>query len=54
MSMTKRELYELKRREASAAGRKMREWQLQCPYLKRQVELEEAGQGDLDLDQDPE
>ncbi|MGQ4879220.1 hypothetical protein ACOJCM_11710 [Billgrantia sp. LNSP4103-1] len=50
MSMTKRELYELKRREASAHARGMRVWQLTQHYFKRQAELEEGGQSDLDLD----
>ncbi len=53
MSMSKRELYELKRREASEHAREMRLWQLTQPFLKRQAELEEAGQSDLDLGDDP-
>lgn len=54
MSMTKRELYEHKRRKASEAGRILREWQEERPFLNKQANLEEAGQGDLDLDDEPE
>lgn len=54
MSMTKRELYELKRNKASEAGRTLREWQEVQPFLHKQANLEEAGQHDLDLDDDPE
>ncbi|HSP01461.1 MAG TPA: hypothetical protein VLN90_08380, partial [Thioalkalivibrio sp.] len=53
MSMTKRELFELKRREASNYARKMRMWQLQKPTLQKQVIMEEAGQNDLDLGEHP-
>ena len=53
MSMSKRELYELKRRKASDNARELRVWQLTQHYYKRQAELEEAGQSDLDLGQTP-
>lgn len=54
MSTTKRELLELERRKVSEAGRTLREWQEKQPHLARQADLEEAGQVDLDLNDDPE
>lgn len=54
VSMSKSELYDLKLREASDHARGMRVWQLTRHYYKRQAELEEAGQSDLDLGEDPE
>lgn len=54
MHSTKRELLELERRKVSEAGRVLREWQEKLPHLQRQADLEEAGQADLNLGEDPE
>lgn len=53
MHTTKSELIELERRKVSEAGRVLREWQEKLPHLQRQADLEEAGQSDLDLEEDP-
>lgn len=54
MSSKTREFYELERRKASEAGRTLREWQERRPFLQKKVVQEEAGQGTLDIDDDPE
>jgi|TARA_R110000751_G_scaffold264804_1_gene363905 hypothetical protein len=48
-----RDLYEIKRKEASEAGKILHEWRLIEPYLRRRRDVEEGGQSSFDLD-DPE
>lgn len=54
MSSKTLELYELTYREACESARRLRFWQIKLHVVKKRVDLEEAGQGKLDLEDDPE
>ena len=48
-----RDLYEIKRKEASEAGKTLHDWRRDEPILRRRRDLEEGGQVPFDFD-DPE